>query len=172
MWRKPKHKPRILASVRFPNPEMQRERIKKFCVKNKADLVGFAYDRCDGNLSPWERSGLAPWLTDHAHDWDWLVADTVDRITENLVHGWYLLKWCDGEGKVIKTTDGFIDTSETRVPSQWIELFAEAIRASCGLGEHDKRVMIDELDRITGHYSPETGLPRLLTHSRDDQHSR
>lgn len=134
-----------------------------------ATLVGVATDRCSGADSVWARPSLGRWLTDAADEWDWLVADTVDRVTENLADAWRLLGWCHTHGKVFITVDGLINTSETRPPSEWIELIAEGIRMSCGLQVSEKRLMINELDEVLGLTRKGGGEPRLLTHSRIDR---
>lgn len=130
---------RVLGAIRLSrktdestSPVRQRGRIDWWTGGNKADLIDVAEDLdVSGKISPFERDGLGPWLTDEkAAEWDVLVAWKLDRISRSAMDTLKLLQWCEERGKRIVCVDDGLD-STTRMGKVWIQLaaiFAEVER--------------------------------------------
>lgn len=94
--------------------ERQDESIE-YTVKARGDtLVAIAHDTdVSGSVSPFDREGLGPWLTDPAKvgQWDYLVFTKLDRLTRSLGDFDDLVQWCDRNGKTLVSISESIDLS-------------------------------------------------------------
>jgi site-specific DNA recombinase len=94
-------------------------------------VVGLATDlSVSGAVSPFDREGLGPWLTDTPPiPWDILFAWKLDRISRSALDTLTLVKWLKERGKHLVTSDG-IDTRTTmgEVFVQLAAIFAELER--------------------------------------------
>lgn len=132
---------RALGAVRLSrltdettSPERQRGRVEWWCNGNDAELVDTTEDLdVSGAVSPFERDGLGPWLSDTPPErWDVLVAWKLDRISRSARDTLHLLEWCLERGKRIVCVDDGIDTA-TQMGRVWIQLaaiFAEVERTN------------------------------------------
>ena len=130
---------RALGAVRLSrltdnttSPARQEERIRWWSGGNDAEVVHVSLDLdVSGAVSPFDRDGLGPWLTDKkAAEWDVLVSWKLDRISRSAVDTLNLLDWCIAHDKRIVCVDDGID-SATQMGRIWVQLaaiFAEVER--------------------------------------------
>jgi len=103
-----------------------------------ADLHGHAVvegvrdDGVSGDVSPFERPSLGPWLTDKVSEWDVLVAYKLDRLSRRLTHFSALLDWATEHGKTIVVVQDSIDTGTPSglLIAQVLATFAQFERAT------------------------------------------
>jgi site-specific DNA recombinase len=121
------------ATDESTSPVRQNGRIDWWTGGNDAELVGVAEDLdVSGSVSPFDRDGLGPWLTDRPpHPWDVLVAWKLDRVSRNALDTLTLLKWLDERGKRLVCVDDGLDTATSmgRVLIQLAAIFAEMERS-------------------------------------------
>lgn len=132
---------RVLGSARLSNAseesvsiESQRSDINLVADYRHAQTVHVAVDDgVSGGLSPFEREGLGPWLTEPSllAQWDTLAVAKLDRLTRSLLHFAGLIQWAEDNGKNIVSKAESIDLSTPagRMLAQIIVLFAEFERA-------------------------------------------
>lgn len=150
---------RALGAVRLSrltdettSPERQRERIRWWASGNDAELVATTDDLdVSGAVSPFERDGLGPWLTDTPPEpWNVLVSWKLDRISRSAKDTLELLGWCLRRDKRIVCVDDGIDTA-TQMGRVWIQLaaiFAEVERTNI----RERSVAGREAIRLQGRY--------------------
>lgn len=131
---------RVLGAVRLSkftdtstSVERQHEVIRWWSSGQDRELTHTAEDiDVSGAVSPFEREGLGPWLTDPAkvRQWDVLVAWKLDRISRNARDTLELLTWAEAHGKRIVCVDDSIDTESEmgRFFLQLAAIFAELER--------------------------------------------
>ena len=81
-----------------------------------------------GAVSPWERPGLGPWLTDDRLSmWDALCVAKLDRLTRSLIDFVTLMSWLEARGKTLVCLDPQLDltTPSGRAFAQILVTFAE-----------------------------------------------
>lgn len=132
---------RILGAARLSNRteesvsiESQKGDIRGVADYRKSGLVHVAIDDgVSGGLSPFEREGLGPWLSDPEKlaQWDTLAVAKLDRLTRSLLHFAGLIQWAEANGKNIVSRAESIDLSTPagRMVAQILILFAEFERA-------------------------------------------
>jgi DNA invertase Pin-like site-specific DNA recombinase len=134
---------RILGAVRLSrttdettSPARQREVITGWASLNSpAEVVGIPEDLdVSGAVSPFERPGLGPWLSDPAKvaQWDVLVAWKMDRVSRSALDTLKLLEWAGEHGKRIVAVSDMLDSSSQmgRTWMQFAAIFAEMERSS------------------------------------------
>lgn len=86
-----------------------------YTVKGRGDtLIHIAEDTdVSGSVSPFDRDGLGPWLTDPKLicQWDYLIFTKLDRLTRSLGDFDDLVNWCDRNGKTLVSISESIDLS-------------------------------------------------------------
>lgn len=127
----------LLGAVRLSSlteettsPERQREQITLTAQARGDPLVYVAEDLdVSGALSPFDREGLGPWLSDPARvvQWDGLVVAKLDRLTRSLFDFQRLIQWCQANGKTIISVSESIDfgTPVGRLIANILVMFAE-----------------------------------------------
>ncbi|MPY81226.1 MAG: recombinase family protein, partial [Actinophytocola sp.] len=130
----------ILGAVRLSkytdtstSVERQHEVIRWWSDGHDGELVHTTEDiDVSGSVSPFERDGLGPWLTDpeKVRQWEVLVAWKLDRISRNARDTLELLTWAEANGKRIVCVDDSIDTESEmgRFFLQLAAIFAELER--------------------------------------------
>lgn len=109
-----------------------------FTVKGRGDtLVSIAHDTdVSGSVSPFDREGLGPWLTDPAKicQWDYLIFTKVDRLTRSLRDFDDIVQWCDQNGKTLIGIQDSIDLSTYtgRMFANLLAMFAQFERERMG----------------------------------------
>ncbi|GAB2497142.1 recombinase family protein [Promicromonospora xylanilytica] len=79
--------------------------IEAYVVTHNHTLVGIAKDEdVSGNVSPFDRPGLGPWLQRH-NEWDALVVPKIDRLSRNQLHLHTIIQWARDHGKQIWSLD-------------------------------------------------------------------
>jgi DNA invertase Pin-like site-specific DNA recombinase len=132
----------------------QRERIT-YAIKARGDtLVTITEDdNTSGEVSPFERDDLGPWLTDpdKMRQWDCLVVTKLDRLTRSLRHFDELVDWLDRHGKTLVVIDDNIDlsTSIGRMGANMVAMFAQFERERIA----ERRRERAEDDRARGWWS-------------------
>jgi site-specific DNA recombinase len=126
---------RVLGVVRLSretdestSPERQREAVSKWADLHGHTVIGWATDLdVSGDLDPWKRPKLGPWLTDRADEFDVIAAWKVDRISRRLLHFVSLVEWANGRGKAVASATEPINTSDRfgRMIAQILAMFAE-----------------------------------------------
>jgi site-specific DNA recombinase len=111
---------RILGVVRLSHltevttsPGRQREYPQKWAAVHGGEVVAIAEDLgVSGSVSPFERPGLGPWLSDNPPEpWDVLVAWRLDRVGRNALDTLLLLQWLEARGKRLVTVADGLDTA-------------------------------------------------------------
>lgn len=114
------------------SPERQREVNTGWCHQHGATLAGEALDLdVSGSVSPFEREGLGPWLTDDPPEpWTVMVAWRLDRVSRSALDTLQLLEWLQERGKRLVTVDDGIDTGTSmgRLFVQIAGIFAQLER--------------------------------------------
>jgi DNA invertase Pin-like site-specific DNA recombinase len=108
-------------------------------------------DGVSGDVSPFERPGLGPWLTDRVAEWDVLVAYKLDRLSRRLTHFSALLDWATEGGKAVVVVADSIDTGTPSglVVAQVLASFAQFERTTIR-----GRILDAKTDRrVTGRWN-------------------
>ncbi len=110
--------------------ERQRDQITLTAQTRGDTLVAITEDTdVSGAVSPFDRDGLGPWLTDPGliARWDALIVVKLDRLTRSVRHFGDLLDWCKANGKNVISLDGEVntDTATGWLHVQIIMTFAE-----------------------------------------------
>ena len=110
--------------------ERQREQIVLTIKLRNDTLVHITEDTdISGNISPFERDGLGPWLTepDKISQWDCLVIPKIDRLTRSLRHFDELIEWLDRNGKTLVSVSESLDLSTPtgRMSATMLAMFAQ-----------------------------------------------
>lgn len=110
--------------------ERQRDQITLTAQARGDTLVAITEDTdVSGAVSPFDRDGLGPWLTDPGliARWDALIVVKLDRLTRSVRHFGDLLDWCKAHGKNVISLDGEVntDTATGWLHVQIIMTFAE-----------------------------------------------
>ncbi len=95
-------------------------------MHGREDSLPFITDSdVSGSISPFDREGLGPWLTDPAlvSQWDIVVIAKLDRLTRSLRHFDDLRQWCDEHGKTLVSVAESLDLS-TAVGRMFVNLLA------------------------------------------------
>lgn len=128
---------RILGAVRLSNltrettsPERQAEQIAALTTKVRGDeLVKIVYDLdVSGAVSPFDREGLGPWLTDDPPEpWDGLMVTKLDRLTRSLQDLLAIVNWLEKRKKTLISVSESIDlkTAQGRMFVKMLGIFAE-----------------------------------------------
>ena len=130
---------RLLPAVRLSiwddsstSPERQMEKIQSYARLGDHELVPISESDYDldvsGAVSPWERPGLGPWLTDDRLSmWDGLCVAKLDRLTRSLIDFVMLMSWLEARGKTLVCLDPQLDltTPSGRAFAQILVNFAE-----------------------------------------------
>ena len=130
---------RLLPAIRLSvlddessSPERQIEKIEIYARLGDHELVPITeadYDLdVSGAVSPWERPGLGPWLTDdRLSQWDAICVAKLDRLTRSLIDFVSLMAWLEAHGKTLVCLDPQLDltTPSGRAFAQVLVTFAE-----------------------------------------------
>lgn len=108
------------------------EKIQNYARLGDHELVPISESDYDldvsGAVSPWERPGLGPWLTDDRLSmWDGLCVAKLDRLTRSLIDFVTLTSWLEARGKTLVCLDPQLDltTPSGRAFAQILITFAE-----------------------------------------------
>lgn len=135
---------RILGAVRLSkdtdestSTERQSEQISLTCQVRGDTPVHITEDvDVSGKVSPFERAGLGPWLTepDKIAQWDAIMVAKLDRLTRSMFDFLGLLNWCRDNGKTIISVSESLDfsTPNGRMYAQLLAMFAEFERERIG----------------------------------------
>ena len=114
------------------SPERQMDKIQTYARLGDHELVPLTeadYDLdVSGAVSPWERPGLGPWLTDDRLPlWDALCVAKLDRLTRSMFDFVTLMSWLEARSKTIICLDPPLDltTSSGRAFANILVTFAE-----------------------------------------------
>jgi site-specific DNA recombinase len=114
------------------SPERQLQKIQNYARLGDHELVPISEAEYDldvsGAVSPWERPGLGPWLTDDRLSvWDGLCVAKLDRLTRSLIDFVTLMSWLEARGKTLVCLDPQLDltTPSGRAFAQTLVSFAE-----------------------------------------------
>ena len=108
----------------------QREQIT-LTAKIRGDKLVHITEDADisGKISPFERDGLGPWLTDpdKIAKWDCLIVPKLDRLTRSLRDFDELVEWMDKHGKTLVSVSESLDlsTSSGRMAANMLAMFAQ-----------------------------------------------
>jgi len=110
--------------------ERQREQVTLTSRVRGDVLVTITEDTdISGGISPFERDGLGPWLTDpdKIARWDCLVVPKLDRLTRSLRDFDELVEWLDRNGKTLVSVSESLDLSTPtgRMSANMLALFAQ-----------------------------------------------
>jgi DNA invertase Pin-like site-specific DNA recombinase len=108
----------------------QREQITLTSQLRRDTLIHITEDTdISGNVSPFERDGLGPWLTDpdKIRKWDCLIVPKLDRLTRSLRDFDELVEWLDKHGKTLVSVSESLDlsTSTGRFSANMLAMFAQ-----------------------------------------------
>ena len=81
------------------------EKASQWAVANGYQVVATSEDRnVSGGVSPFDRPGLGPWLTDPAllRKYETLIASSVDRLGRSAADLFHLREWAEQQGKSIQ----------------------------------------------------------------------
>lgn len=154
---------RLLPAIRLSvwddsstSPERQLEKIQNYARLGDHELVPISeadYDLdVSGAVSPWERPGLGPWLTDDRLSmWDGLCVAKLDRLTRSLIDFVTLMSWLEARGKTLVCLDPQLDltTPSGRAFAQILVTFAEYERQTIAARVRDAWHKL----RTDGHYA-------------------
>jgi site-specific DNA recombinase len=98
--------PAIRLSIRddaSTSLERQMDKIQTYARLGDHELVSISEAEYDldvsGAVSPWERPGLGPWLTDDRLGmWDAICVAKLDRLTRSLIDFVTLMAWLEARG--------------------------------------------------------------------------
>ena len=98
------------------SPERQFDKIQTFAKLGDHELVPITeadYDLdVSGSVSPFERSGLGPWLREDRLDvWDAICVARLDRLTRSLFDFVTLTSWLESRGKTLVCLDPMLNLS-------------------------------------------------------------
>jgi DNA invertase Pin-like site-specific DNA recombinase len=110
--------------------ERQREQITLTSRIRGDALVHITEDTdISGKISPFERDGLGPYLTDpdKIGKWDCLIVPKLDRLTRSLRDFDELVDWLDKHGKTLVSVSESLDlsTSSGRMAANMLAMFAQ-----------------------------------------------
>jgi DNA invertase Pin-like site-specific DNA recombinase len=110
--------------------ERQHEQIELTSRIRGDTLVRIAEDTdISGNISPFERDGLGPWLTepDKIDKWDCLIVPKLDRLTRSLRDFDELVDWLNRNGKTLVSVSESLDlsTPSGRMAATMLAMFAQ-----------------------------------------------
>jgi len=133
---------RVLGAVRLSrttdettSPARQREVISSWATVHAATVTAVAEDLdVSGAVSPWDRPGLGPYLSDPrlVASWDVLVVWKLDRLSRSALDTLRLLGWARENGKRVVAVADSLDSAST-MGQVWIQLsaiFAEVERTN------------------------------------------
>src|SRR5690606_676839 len=133
---------RVLGAVRLSrltdestSPARQREAIEGWATVHAATVTAVVEDLdVSGAVSPWDRPGLGPHLSDPAlvASWDVLVVWKLDRLSRSALDTLRLLEWARENGKRVVAVADSLDSAST-MGQVWIQLsaiFAEVERTN------------------------------------------
>ena len=110
--------------------ERQREQIT-LTSRIRGDTLVYITEDTDisGSISPFERDGLGPWLTepDKLSQWHCLIVPKLDRLTRSLRDFDELVEWLDKNGKTLVSVSEALDlsTSTGRFSANMLAMFAQ-----------------------------------------------
>ncbi|MGN9917660.1 recombinase family protein [Micromonospora palomenae] len=139
------------------SPERQREAVTRWAELHGHTIIGWAEDLdVSGDVSPWERPDLGPWLRDRVDEFDALVAWKVDRLSRRLLHFVSLVEWADNHGKAVASATEPINTGDRfgRMIAQMLAMFAEFERDAIRERTADGRAKLREAGRWGGGTPP------------------
>lgn len=95
--------------------ERQRKEVTEYAASHGHTIIGWAEDvDVSGAVSPFERPGLGPWLTEEAASrYDVLAAYKLDRLSRRLFDTFDLLRWAEDHGIVVATVRDSVDLSSS-----------------------------------------------------------
>ncbi len=110
--------------------DRQREQITLTARLRNDTLVHITEDTdISGAISPFERDGLGPWLTnpDKLCLWDCLIVPKIDRLTRSLRDFDELIRWLDRNGKTLVSVSESLDLSTPtgRMSANMLAMFAQ-----------------------------------------------
>ena len=141
-------------------------------VIRRGDTVAGTTEDADvkGSVSPFDRPGLGPWLTDPnlIGRWDYLIVQKLDRISRSVIDFANLLVWLHDNGKAIVSLDGEVDTSTATgwLHVQIVITFAEFERRRMSERQLDAKRK-DRANGVWGGGKPGYGLTTVI---RDSKH--
>src|SRR5260370_5477137 len=101
-----------------------------------------------GSISPFEREGLGPWLTEPEKigQWDVLIVSKLDRLTRSLKHFDEIVSWLDRHGKTLVSVSESLDlsTSTGRMFANLLAMFAQFERERIGERRREAAVTMRE----------------------------
>jgi site-specific DNA recombinase len=117
--------------------ERQREQITLTAKVRGDELIHMTEDTdISGSVSPFERDGLGPWLTEPAKiaQWDVLIVAKLDRLTRSLRDFDEIVSWLDRHGKTLVSVSESLDlsTSTGRMFANLLAMFAQFERERIG----------------------------------------
>lgn len=157
---------RVLGAVRLSrltdestSPARQREAIEGWATVHAATVAAVVEDLdVSGAVSPWDRPGLGPYLSDPAlvASWDVLVVWKLDRLSRSALDTLHLLEWARENGKRVVSVADSLDSSST-MGQVWIQLsaiFAEVERTNIRERVLAARRYLRSVGRWTGGHAP------------------
>ena len=143
--------------------ERQREDITNRVKADRNTLVDIAEDTdVSGAVSPFDRPGLGPWLTEPAlvARWDTLMVAKRNRLTRSVRDFGDLLEWCKENKKNIVSLDGEVntDTSTGWLHVQIIMTFAEFERRRMSERRAEAAQKLHRRGRLQRRRQPAVGV--------------
>jgi site-specific DNA recombinase len=159
---------RLLPAIRLSilddestSPERQIEKIETYARFGDHELVPITAEDYDldvsGAVSPWERPGLGPWLTDdRLSQWDAICVAKLDRLTRSLIDFVSLMAWLEAHGKTLVCLDPQLDltTPSGRAFAQVLVTFAEYERETIAARVRDAWHKLRAGGKYTGGQVP------------------
>ena len=143
------------------SPERQFDKIQTFAKLGDHELVPITeadYDLdVSGSVSPFERSGLGPWLReDHLGKWDAICVAKLDRLTRSLFDFVTLSSWLEARGKTLVCLDPMLDlsTPDGRAFASITATFAEFERETIAARVRDAWHKLRESGKYGGGQVP------------------
>lgn len=132
--------------------ERQREQIDLTCRARGDRLVAIAEDDdVSGGMSPFDRPGIGPWLTDNPpKPYGAVMVPKLDRLTRNLRHFDDWREWADQHGKTLISVSESLDlsTSIGRMFANLLAMFAQFERERMGERRRERAAA----DKAAGRY--------------------
>jgi site-specific DNA recombinase len=165
---------KLLGAVRLSDlteettsPARQREAITHTAIARADTLTEIVEDLdVSGAVSPFDREGLGPWLSQPAkiRQWDGLVVHKLDRLTRSLDDFAHLVKWCNVNGKTIISISESLDlsTSHGRMLANILITFAEFERERISERRREAAVKLRQIGRWGGGRIPYGYKPRNM----------
>ncbi len=127
----------------------QREQITLTTRVRGDELIHITEDTdISGSISPFEREGLGPWLTEPEKigQWDVLIVSKLDRLTRSLKHFDEIVSWLDRHGKTLVSVSESLDlsTSTGRMFANLLAMFAQFERERIGERRREAAVTMRE----------------------------